>query len=415
MSGKTPWFRRRTYAHFDLPCSEAEAVALADDPTRVCQHAFYPFIAFELSMRRFRGGVVRPKKKRPLRIAAHRDSHIFARYAWHLGLAYESAIKGTDLEKCVLAYRRGRGSTIDFANEAFNEIVRQKDCVAVALDLQSFFDNIDHHVLKQQWARVIGVVQLPADHYAVYRAMTRYAWVDRAACFAALGIDEDDVPRPLCDAAAFRARIRGAGLIQINKKPFGIPQGSPMSAVLSNIYMLPFDEAMSATAKKIGGFYRRYCDDILWIVKPEYRDFIVEEVGESLKLQGGELHINSAKTTVSAFVWGSLATGDPLLQYLGFTFDGSVRRLRPQTLSKFWRKVVYGVRAAKRRARKAALKGGDGRLYKRKIYRRFTHLGKRNFLTYARRAWAEAGGEGIRAQLRRHWKRVQEEIERPLT
>ena len=44
-------------------------------------------------------------------------------------------------------------------------------------------------------------------------------------------------------------------------KRYGIPQGSPMSAILSNIYMLDFDKYCCELANNFGGIYRRYCDD----------------------------------------------------------------------------------------------------------------------------------------------------------
>lgn len=408
------WFRKRKYPHFDQPLSEAEAVKYVTSPETVARHSFYPFLAYDLKRRRYRskkGKGTASIKRRPIRIAAHRDGYIFAYYASLLSRAYDQLIKGTPLDECVLAYRKGQGSNIDFARAAFSEVMRRKDCVVVALDLEGFFDSIDHSALKRQWCQVLGVPRIPPDHFAVFRAMTRYAYVSRDQCYAALGLNDESASHPLCNPETFRRVIRGRGLVSINANDFGIPQGSPISAVLSNIYMLPFDREMAEFAAAIGGYYRRYCDDILWIVPLGFGNQVQAQTAAAVGRQGAHLKINNQKTAVSYFTGGILTGGDTL-QYLGFTFDGRLRRIRSQTLSKFWRKVVYGVRAAKNRAAKAARSGGDGRLFKRKIYRRFTHLGKSNFLSYARRAWSGPGGEGIRSQLRRHWDRVQEEIDR---
>jgi len=411
-----PWYRKRKYPHFDQPLSVAEALTYVTSPDKVARHNFFPFLAYELRKRRYKAknskGVA-SVKSRPIRIAAHRDGYIFSYYAWLLSRAYDQTIKGTPIDKCVLAYRKGKGSNIEFARKAFSEVERRRDCVAIAMDLKNFFDSIDHAILKQQWCRVLGTLRLPDDHFALFRAMTRYAHVSRDACYGALGIEETErAPRPLCDPMTFRSVIRGGGLIEINRDDYGIPQGSPISAVLSNIYMIPFDQEMAKLAADVGGYYRRYCDDILWIVPLGCGERITKRTEDAVGRHGTHLKVNGEKTVISYFSDGEITSG-PVLQYLGFTFDGKVWRIRSQTLSKFWRKVVYGVRAAKKRAAKAARNGGDGRLYKRKIYRRFTHLGKSNFLTYARRAWSGPGGKGVRSQLRRHWERLQEEINRP--
>lgn len=411
------WFRKRAYAHFDLPLSEAEAAKYVASPANIVRHSFFPFLAYDLKFRRYKssnGAAIVSQKRRPIRVAAHHDGYVFAYYAHLLANAYEKFLKSTPISVHALAYRKGLGSNVDFANEAFTEIADRKNCIAIALDLEKFFDSIDHKVLKQQWCRVIDAPSLPDDQYAVFKAMTRYAYVDREECYEVLGIhDARSAPRPLCDAKQFRSLVRGKKLIHVNTKPYGIPQGSPISAVLSNIYMIPFDVKMAELEKSVPGYYRRYCDDILWVTSAEHEVTIRNEIDVALSAQGPDLKINHAKTTVSTFVENKLA-GGPALQYLGFTFDGRDRRIRSQTLSRFWRKVVFGIRAAKRRAKRSASKGADGKLFKRKIYRRFTHLGRRNFLSYARRAWSKPYSDGIRRQLRRHWERVHEEIDRPL-
>lgn len=409
------WYRKKNYPHFDLPMSAAEAVKLVTDPRRVVSHSFYPFMAFDIIRRRYRSdgrrGTV-TKKPRPIRVAAHRDGYIFAYYAALLSERYEAHIAGSAVAPVALAYRKHLGSNIDFADEAFREVSRRGDCVAIALDLQGFFDSLDHTQLKERWQRVLGSSRMSDDHYAVFRALTRYAYVERDACLTALGIVSGPPKHPLCSAADYRKMVRGGGHVQVNKQAFGIPQGSAMSAVLSNIYMLDFDAEMAALAATTGSFYRRYCDDILWITGAEKVGEFWAGIAAALAKAGSEVKLNDDKTATSEFRGGRLVKGDAL-QYLGFTFDGVHRRIRSQTLSRYWRKVVYGVRAAKNRAAKAAKAGKPTPLYKRKLYRRFTHLGKKNFLTYARRAWRLTGGKGIRDQLSRHWDRIQEELSKP--
>jgi hypothetical protein len=50
----------------------------------------------------------------------------------------------------------------------------------------------------------------------------------------------------------------------------GIPQGSAMSALLSNVYLIDFDEYLQILGQKMGFAYRRYCDDILIICRSNF-------------------------------------------------------------------------------------------------------------------------------------------------
>ena len=177
--------------------------------------------------------------------------------------------------------------------------------------------------------------------------------------------------------------------------------------------MLPLDSSMHALSKKIGGYYRRYSDDILWIVDVEDADLVQKEVKKELSKLGPEISINNDKTVISKFDnSGELEDGFPALQYLGFTYDGNRRLIRSQTLSRFWRRATYAIRAAKNRAKKAAKEGKSGTVFRRKIYRNFTHLGKRNFLTYVNRSHNIMNSEAIRRQMKNHWNRIQKEFNR---
>jgi hypothetical protein len=117
--------------------------------------------------------------------------------------------------------------------------------------------------------------------------------------------------------------------------------------------MLAFDGEMSSLAAAIGGYYRRYSDDILWICHPEEASCVEEELKRSLAKLGGTTRINEAKSEHSTFrqnADGRCACDRPI-QYLGFTFDGTHTRIRSQTLSRFWRRLIYAARGARRAAR----------------------------------------------------------------
>ncbi len=68
-----------------------------------------------------------------------------------------------------------------------------------------------------------------------------------------------------------------------NKGQKGIPQGSPISALLSNIYMLEFDVLVKEKIMECKGSYFRYCDDILCIIPNEYEEFILDYITGEIK------------------------------------------------------------------------------------------------------------------------------------
>jgi len=419
---KDGWYLQRTYPHFDRPLPFDAAKAYVADPGKVAAHSFYPLISYEIRSRRYRGHDDRRTKIRPIKYPAHVDGYIYSYYCHILSQLYERRVAELGVDANVIAYRPGRGlSNIDYAKQGFDAVRVRESCAALAFDISGFFDNIDHKNLEEQWRALLGVSSLPRDHLAVYRSLTRYAEVDRRICYSRLGIiDERKAPRPLCGSAKdFRSIIKGKGsayasLIQVRAEEYGIPQGTPLSALLSNIYMLPFDVAMRRLEKKISGYYRRYSDDILWVCDENELAVVKEAVKIALQERGDRLTLKDEKTETSIFSrtkQGRIVADRPL-QYLGFTFDGSRSLLRSQTLARFWRRLLYATRAAKRRAR---VKGSSGqnKVFRKKLNSDLTHLGKENFVTaYAYRAQGKLGGKGIRRQLAGHKERIDRELAR---
>ncbi|MCW2337236.1 hypothetical protein M2337_001469 [Sphingobium sp. B2D3A] len=376
------------YPHFDKPIRPRDIEKLVRNPEAVARNSFYPFMRFEEKWQPFRDkqGGKPDKKVRPLRFASRRDAYIYSYYRHILRCPYEAALADRGLSDNVIAYRKltspeGKGkSNIDFALDAFKVIRDFEDAAVVTLDISKFFESIDHEILKEKWCSLLGCSELPPDHRAVFRAITQYAIVDRDAAYERLGyltwqqkgsgkvpvynIGFKDMPRQLCTNEEFREKICGKGgkftsLIETNKNDFGIPQGSPISDMLANIYLIDFDSIVKDYVQSMKGVFYRYSDDIIIIVpggEPEAfaaRDFVMTEI----KNHGPQIVIKASKTSVLRYFPGPGGQGFVKLhgeqgrnglEYLGFRYDGKAAYLRDATLSRLYRKVTKSIRAEAR-------------------------------------------------------------------
>ena len=417
------WYRQRRYLHFDRPVGVNRATLIVESSKAVARHAFYPLINYQIISKKVRrtgdGKELEYKEKtRDISYAAHADAHIYSYYSALLGEKYEQLLKTNGISGSVLAFRSLGLSNIEFAASAFEEIAKRQECAAVALDVSGFFDNLDHELLKQEWCRLLDVVTLPQDHFNVFRSLTKFSKVDREKLYEVFNISPSNPKyerNRVCTPNEFRALVRGAGLIQENKKECGIPQGSPISAILSNIYMVDFDLKMNAYAKSVGGVYLRYCDDILLIVPIEERDKCAGVAAGSIG--DIKLRLNTDKTVRITFIRDSgILRSERPLQYLGFTYDGQQILIRSAAFSRYSNHMKRGVRLAKATSSRwnkiRAKRGADEKkIYRRKLYKKYSHLGRRNFVTYGFRAARIMDSSAIRGQLRPLWNRLLDEIE----
>lgn len=405
----TPWWwRRATYRHFG-PVTDLDTTrAVVESPERVSQHAFWPFVRYLKRTRKFdfRSGEI-ATKERPIQYPAHLDANIFAYYAGQLSGLYEERLDALGLAEVVTAYRPLQRNNVHFAAEAFAWVRDHAPCRIYCFDVAAFYDQLDHARLKAAWCDLIGAPRLPADQFAVFSALTRYAYVERDALPKALQ-DSATRHRRYCTATEFRhLRKRGELVVHRNPDPYGIPQGVALSGVLSNLYMLPFDHCLSAAISAQGGYYRRYSDDIL-IAVPAARATTCEVerlVGDALAER--RLRLNPAKTArheaVSRGTGGELRIAPPVT-YLGLTYDGGRVLLRGATLARLHRRMTQAVSRSRRRTMDS---GGSRQMPKGKLRRRFTHSGRRNFFSYVRpiesilREYGFAVPKSARRQLRR--------------
>lgn len=423
------WWKNRTYLHFDSPITTKNLTKirpLIENPSWVSSHAFFPFLDFEIKselLSKTSGKLKQVTKTRPISYSSHIDSCIYAYYSTVLSESYEKYLVKKNLGDSVLAFRANLGKcNIEFAGKAFNLIESTGACQVIALDIKSFFSELDHTILKQSWINTMGFQDsMPSDHYAVFKSITKYSSVNKQEAYKACDVS---VHNPwngrnrICSPMDFRTKVRGGGFIRRNNASKGIPQGSPVSAVLSNIYLSGFDEFASKLLKNLGGDYLRYCDDMLLIVpENESVDITLLQKEVSTKLESYKVRINQKKTVVRKFRVGSkgLCCDHPL-QYLGFVFDGKKIILRSASLSRFSLKMKNGVKLAKKSQKRINDKRVDqGKttypLFKKTLYSRYSYIGRRNFISYGFRAAKIMNSKSIRKQLKPLWKRLQLEID----
>lgn len=201
--------------------------------------------------------------------------------------------------------------------------------------------------------------------------------------------------------------VKSAGLaICQNQNPFGIPQGTPISASFSNLYMTGFDEQMLAEATARGALYQRYSDDILIACRPSDGDEFEKLIAAMLKARGLELQKNKTeRKTLSG-------KGALTFQYLGYQLGQCEARVRSGSLSRQWRTARRAVRKAERAGSKAMATGASSKIYTRKLHRRYNEAGSRNFMAYAKRSAAILGSPTIKKQTKRLRRFINREMAR---
>jgi len=463
-------YLKKGYTHFDLkfwfPERKDELKEVLKNGLRFYQRqhkriewwAFAPFLKILLKTPRYKyqqneEAYDLETKIRPICFASHLDSLIFGFYAFALTRKYEDYIAKEGFGDCALAYRSNLGGkcNIQFSKEVFSEIKKRENCTAIALDIKGYFDHIDHKILKEKWSKILGD-KLPEDQLKLYKSLTQYSYVSKNSILKKYNTNLKKLshpPKTLLDLVPGTKdyekfqRLRDDKLIVVNKainekteEPIGIPQGSGMSALLSNIYLIDFDKDLNEKAKKEGFVYYRYCDDILIVCESDKAELLqkyaIRKIADeyhleiqSKKVELTEFRANS-KGKIRAFnkkkqiennTSNTTAINEKLyyksLQYLGFEFNGQNIFIRSSSLSHYFRKMK--ARIVKTVSMAYSNKSVSDKIFKEQLFQRYSHLGKRNFITYAYNAskfdYSNSRGEvkegmdskAIKKQLSRHF------------
>jgi RNA-directed DNA polymerase len=394
---KPSWFKPRHYKHFDVPIGPQWAAALTSE--QVTAHAWSPLLHWIKETPRYRlndQNVMELKvKPRDIMHASHRDACILAKYSHELTSKLDAWYVTNGLNEVVIAYRSLGQSNYHFAATAQSYVREHQSVEAMCFDVTGFFDNIDHKRLKRRLKWLLGVDELADDWHRVLRSVTRYSHVRKSDLKAhpvfGQRLKQRGADRPLATVKELKA----AGIpIDVNATGIGLPQGTPISASLSNLYLADFDLAMKGLADQHSALYPRYSDDILIICEPEHADKLAATVEAALKQEALDLHTD--KTVRMCF------TGDERdnFQYLGYQLGLGPALIRPGSLSRQWRSAKRAIRRSERKAERLAKCGQKDKIYTSKLRGRLTHVGLRNFLAYADRSSDELQSSAIRQQVK---------------
>ena len=385
----------KPYAHFDLRVSLSmpSIRKYVMDRTKIVTHSFYPFIHFEKKNSRY--GKKGPKKPRELYYCSHLDRCVYQRYAFLLNYQYSIWACENNIDDVAIAYRDNLGkNNIDFAKDAFDAIRSFPQCFIFVGDFTNFFDNLEHQYLKKMMCEVLGVERLPQDYFSVFKNITRFSSWDWKDIVKAAG--ENIAERGVRKKINSKETVLTKEQFQKNKKDIkknisgvGVPQGSPISAVLSNIYMIKFDKDIKRYVICKGGIYMRYSDDFI-IVLPYERDAEIADFTsyifsyvESMK---GLIDLQKEKTSCYTYKDEVIYEGDQpsSINYLGFLFDGKSIRIRPRAITKYY----YRMRRKAHAIGRSNWTSSKGRRISAKelysIYSRNDE--KQTFIDYARKA-----------------------------
>ncbi len=482
MKEKREIYKNRHYKHFDPIIEYDEKLGLPEkyrqqieNPDCVAKHSFYPFIKDIKKTFKFRkNGRTREErhklKERPVMYAAHFDRFIYQYYASILNEQYNKTANMLGISESVIAYRsdltlrrKKHNSSIEYAKELFDFIGSCSKCLVYVTDFAKYFDNIEHRILKENIERILCVSKLPDDYYKVFKSVTNYSSVDlqdilsyKKKLNSTLTKKElygkHDIKRFFTPEQfrTFKKLKNNSGEAHLKRNTdefgkdseIGIPQGSPISAVLSNIYLIDFDKAFVEFVKTFGGLYRRYCDDIAIVIPINAKCEIKNIFNDIEKKFNDTMNIfkclSKSKDKTQVYIFNDdfvhkfdfslscIERQNSELEYLGFAFNGRFIKIRQKSITKYYKKLYRYIRFVNYYTRKY------GKIvYRRRLFRKFSHLGaskkhyyfkrkgiKRkaiktskskykhqgNFITYANRAHEVFGDKSkIKSQIKKHW------------
>lgn len=400
---------RRNYTHFDSKVSLNQIWNYISNSKNIEKHGFYPFIHYTKHFYKYNKKSGMKRKSREICYSAHVDRFIYQYYSYQLNQIYNKRIHEDNLNNNVIGYRDNlHKNSIHFSKQAIDFIKSNNECFIMIGDFTNFFDSLDHKYLKEMLCSLLDTKVLPNDFYAIYKNITKYAtWdLEHLLYYHGLnnnskGIEEFNGLAKALSSEDFKHLKKKN--VNKNSSNFGIPQGSAISAVLSNIYMLEFDKEISKLVSKKNGFYMRYSDDFIIIlptIKNEEFKKNFENIRKIINLIPN-LKLEEEKTQLFQYINTSIHSCNEeflekvknsknFINYLGFSFDGKNVSIRAKTETKYYYKLY---RKTKTIIKNNGFTQHGNKINNKNLYKSYSIKGattnknnRGNFITYVKRA-----------------------------
>ena len=425
----------KSYAHFDKRVSVGNNFMwnYITNPQSVAHHGFYPFIRSTRIFKKYNKTDGVKNKERPICYSAHIDRCIYQYYSFLLNERYNQRALDDGINNVAIAYRNNleKQNNITFAKTAFDFIKASQDCFIMIGDFTSFFDKVDHNYLKSQLCSLLGVTKLSDDYYAVFKNITRYSFWDISDLLKINGLPNTQKGiRELNE----KGTVLSSQEFKQHKKQYiqrngncGIPQGSAISAVLANIYMLSADKIINNYVRELGGLYMRYSDDFIitlpnisvskfnevysWIMQ-YYKDM----PGVELSPEKTKLYHFCDETVFSYESAEEEHIHKSRISFLGFSFDGTEVTIRDKTVSKYYYRLY---KKAKYIVKSNFVSPNENPISCRNLYRLYSSKGAKsnsgmkggNFITYVNRAYNTFDrAESVKRPVRKHMRKIRKAL-----
>lgn len=385
-----------SYKHFDHKISLISVHSKVSNKDYIKSHSFKPLIKYVKTIKKYSNKDNKViSKSRTLNYASHFDRCVFSYYSYLLNEHYNNYTYRNNINENVIAYRNNsKKNNIHHAHQAFSFIKTNPESIVFVGDFTNFFDTLDHKYLKDRLCEMLNVKELEDDIYAVYKNITKYAFVEideLNKLVEQYKYKDKNIILPMSELR------KNSHIIKSNSNGYGIPQGISLSSVLSNIYMTAFDSQCSKIASKYKGLYLRYSDDFIMIFPKSkiidvnnYYNLIISQVR---KVSNLELSPNKTKIYYCdkrGVINCDKEIGNPensknVIDYLGFSYDGKYVYIRDKTVGKYYYRAYRKIKNILDQRSKMAEKGkGQSNLYNYYTLKG-SDVSEGNFLSYVKR------------------------------